>query len=99
MARKLQQIAPGLALIQAQPLWRGDERIYSFLHETSGAMLCCGPQWRFKRAVVDLALPHLARMDWTRLNPDDPESYEVYKNTFIRIIRDSIALARGEGLC
>lgn len=98
MARRLKQIAPGLSLVKVNPLWRGDDRVYEFLHEPSGAVLCCGmpPLWRFKKRVVELAEPQLALLDWTNLNPDDPMNYVVYRDEFYRIIRESIRAASAE---
>jgi len=94
MDKKLKQIAPGLSVIRQVPLWRGDKRLYAFIHEPSGAIIHCGLLWRFEKSVVDLATKRLATMDWTKLDIGDPQSNEFYKNEFKRAIIDALA-ARG----
>lgn len=91
MARRLKQIAPGLSLVKVNPLWRGDDRVYSFIHVPSGLTLAagCPPVWRVKRRVAELAEPQLALLDWTNLNPDDPINRAVYRDEFRRIIQES----------
>ncbi|AZF88255.1 polyketide cyclase [Meiothermus phage MMP7] len=98
MARRVKQIAPGLSVVKTAPFWRGDDRVYEFIHEPTGAVLCCGspPLWRFKRRVVELAEPQLALLDWTNLDPDDPLNYPIYRDEFYRIIRESLERARAE---
>lgn len=91
--KKLHQIAPGLIFAKSAPFWRGDERVYLLVHEPTGIFLSYGPPGlsttRFKRSVIDHAAPHLAQLDWTNLNPEDPINYAVYRDEFYRIMRDA----------
>jgi hypothetical protein len=85
-------------LVKVSPAWRGDDRVYEFLHEPTGMTLCWGSPHlrRFKKRVVELAEPQLAQLNWENLDPDDPLNYPVYRDEFYRIMRESFAKARAE---
>lgn len=94
--KRLKMVAPGLTLIRWKPLWEGDERVYSFLHEPTGLISNVPCEWgiislfRFKKSVVEHAIPALSMIDWTQLNQGDRDSLTFYQGKFQQAILDAL---------